>query len=154
VDRSNWSSGVPTDNPMILLMRAFVHTELPDYSRMTVLRNSWPMYPWAELLNKPYITIKDSHKDCEWSAAFLTWRKFKIGITFCPMHRWETLDLGKDWEHMYAFPCEDEHESSALEIQYIEKYRNDSRLCCNTKGGEGKSPSTPHFFYFAVRSHT
>ena len=151
---NNYNSPVPTTNPMILQMRAFVHTELPDYSRMTVLRNRWPSYPWAELLNKPWIAIKDSHKDCEWSAAFLTWRKFKIGITFCPMHRWITLDLGKDWEHMFAVPCEDEYESSALEEHYIAKYSKDHRLCCNTKGGEGKSPATPHFFYFAVRSHT
>ena len=48
VYRSNWStSGVPTDNPMILQMRAFVHTELPDYSRLTTLRERWPSYPWG-----------------------------------------------------------------------------------------------------------
>lgn len=141
-------------SPWILAMRAFARTELPDYGRLKDLKEKWPSYDWTRLMPEPWITIQDSHKKCELAAVFQTYKKFKIGITRCPFTRWFRRDCGleKQWQHMFAYPCADEHESAGLETHYIAKYTGDHRLMCNTEGGEGKSPASPHFLYFAVRN--
>ena len=139
--------------PHILVMRAFTHMEMPESYRICnelTRRFDGSGYDFRELFSQEWLFIQKSHKAVETNA--LQYRHFKFGMTRDPIARWFDLDLGKRYHRMFAFVCYDADESGGLEKQYITKWRDDPRCDNNTKGEEGKSHSTPHFFYASVRA--
>ena len=144
------SHGMNMVNPWVLAMRAFTHMEMPDSYRLKhELNRRFDSLDFSELFNQPWLRILRSHEAVEANA--LQHRHFKFGMTRDPINRWFELKLGDRYHAMFAFVCNNADESGGLEKKYITKWRSDPRCDNNTEGEEGKSHSTPHFFYASVR---
>ena len=137
-------AGTMSDNPAVMALRAMTRLEMPHVAQKQDLKIKWPSYNWDRLFEYSFFEIKDEHQDVERAAR--RYNRYKFGITICPIHRWIELGLERSFEKMFVFVCANEQESSELEKAYIQKWSHaDIRCANNTKGGEGASPSIPHF---------
>lgn len=146
-------TGTMTDNPSVLLLRSFCRLELPRVAQKQDLTLRFPQYPWSKLFEHGWFEIKQTPDQVE-QAATKSGNKYKFGITRDPVERWlnpEVGELGRTYQFMYIFVCKDLNESVYLEKKYIYKWKYDPSCDNVLKGGEGPSPSVPHFFYSAIR---
>lgn len=149
-----WNPNMRMPSPgMDTPVRQLIEQCFPRTGFFARLKNRYPLADFGRLRELSWLQICEHETELA-SRATIAGAKhiyFKFGITRCPIHRWETLELGLSYSRMYAVACRSAAESASCEIGLVAQFKNHA-YCDNVMpGGEGQSASHPHWVYCATR---
>ena len=135
-------------------LRELIEQCFPRTGIFARLQHRYPHANFGKFRDRGWLEILDNHTELVRKATQAGAKQlhFKFGITICPIHRWETLELGSSYTRMYAIACRSAAESAAAEKSLVAQFKHNP-YCDNVMpGGEGQCDSHPHWLYCATRA--